>query len=432
MIKALRPFLLSLCLATASHLLAQDVSGDWQGSIGAGKDRLRLILHVAKNLDGAWKATVYTIDQSPDPISVTSFSEQNGQVIFAIDPLKLSYKGTVAPSGISIVGTLTQDGSGPFTFRRPTTSDKWPHDIHCNCSVSYVPVQEDVKLEVLDWGGTGQTLVLLAGLGETAHGFDHFAQGLAKHYHVYGITRRGFGESSSPPPTQANYAADRLGDDVLAVLAAKHLTRPVLVGHSLAGEELSSIGSRDPNTVAGLVYLDAAYEYAFYSPAKGDISLDAVTVRNELAAFVEHEGLDTKSLSSLLQQLPQLQKELEAQQARVAALAEPPADPHPEFGPGEAILLGQQEYTKVLCPVLAIYADPHDLGPTPEYTATQRAAMTSLMAEHTRKHKSEFTAGVPSAKVIVIPNASHDVYNSNEAEVIRDIEQFTATLPRLE
>ena len=32
---------------------------------------------------------------------------------------------------------------------------------------------------------------------------------------------------------------------------------PVLVGHSLAGEGLSSNGSRFPNKVSGLIYLDA-------------------------------------------------------------------------------------------------------------------------------------------------------------------------------
>jgi non-heme chloroperoxidase len=190
-----------------------------------------------------------------------------------------------------------------------------------------------------------------------------------------------------------------------------------------------AIGSRHPEKVAGLVYLDAAYEYAFYNPDKGDVSLDSIAVRKELGDFVEHEGLDAKTLSQLLEQLPRLQKELEAQQAKLANLPEPPSDPNPEFVPEEAILLGQQEYTKILCPVLAIYADPHDLGPMPEYNAAQRAAMTSLMAEHTATHKSEFEAGVPSAKVVAIPNASHDVYNSNEEEVVKDIQQFTASLP---
>jgi pimeloyl-ACP methyl ester carboxylesterase len=79
-------------------------------------------------------------------------------------------------------------------------------------------------------------------------------------FHVYGITRRGFGESGFAPPTAA---ADTFGDDVLAVLDALELESPVLVGNSIAGQELSSIGTRYPNRVTALVYLDAAYQYAF-------------------------------------------------------------------------------------------------------------------------------------------------------------------------
>ena len=56
----------------------------------------------------------------------------------------------------------------------------------------------DVQLEVLDWGGTGRPVVLLAGGGTTAHIFDTFAPRLTDCCHIYGITRRGFGESSHP------------------------------------------------------------------------------------------------------------------------------------------------------------------------------------------------------------------------------------------
>jgi pimeloyl-ACP methyl ester carboxylesterase len=120
-------------------------------------------------------------------------------------------------------------------------------------------VAEDVRLEVLDWGGSGRSLVLLSGLGGTAHIFDDFAPNLSRGFHVYGVTRRGFGASSRPA---SGYDADRLGDDVLVVLDSLELDRPVLVGASLGGEELSSIGSRHPERAAGLVYLDAAYPYA--------------------------------------------------------------------------------------------------------------------------------------------------------------------------
>jgi pimeloyl-ACP methyl ester carboxylesterase len=42
---------------------------------------------------------------------------------------------------------------------------------------------------------------------------------------------------------------------VLAVIAALKLDRPIVAGHSIAGEELSSIGSRHSEKIAGLIYL---------------------------------------------------------------------------------------------------------------------------------------------------------------------------------
>ena len=131
----------------------------------------------------------------------------------------------------------------------------------------FVEVQPDVKLEVLDWGGTGRNLILLAGLGNTAHVFDSFGPKLAARYHVIGITRRGIGQSSAP---QTGYDPKRLGDDVVAVLDALHLTDPVLVGHSIAGEELSAVSTYHPGRAAALVYLDAGAPFALYNPKHGD------------------------------------------------------------------------------------------------------------------------------------------------------------------
>ena len=59
-------------------------------------------------------------------------------------------------------------------------------------------VEPGVQLEVLDWGGTGETLVLLTGLGDNAHVYDQFAYQFTDRFHVIGITRRGFGRSSQP------------------------------------------------------------------------------------------------------------------------------------------------------------------------------------------------------------------------------------------
>ena len=427
---------IALLVLLASSLKAQDISGDWQGAGGTGKERQRIILHVEKADDGGWKATLFAIDIQPDGIPVTTITQQDSTVVFSIPELKISYKGIVSPDGTSIVGKMNWEGAAQVTFVHPTKEAAWPHDIHCSCKTSFVPVGGGVRLEVLDWGGAGRPLVLLAGLGDTAHGFDKFAQKLVAKYHVYGITRRGFGDSSSPPPTEANYSADRLGDDVLAVIDALHLQqRPVLAGHSIAGEELSSVGSRHPEKVAGLIYLEAAYQYAFYDRSHGDANfdaadLDAAEMRKKLGDFLVGQGSDKrKAVAELLQQLPELEKELRAQQKELAALPMNPQELGDEFGPAEAIMLGQERYTKIPCPILAIFADPHKLGPMPEYNGAGRAAMAKYMADHTTANSHAFEAGVPSAHVVRIPNADHYVFQSNEAQVLKETEAFIGKLP---
>src|SRR5690349_11415667 len=129
----------------------------------------------------------------------------------------------------------------------------------------FVHVEPNVIVETLDCGGSVRPVVLLAGAGNTAHVFDQLAPKLTASYHVFGITRRGFGNSTV---TTSGFLSDSLADDVLAVLDSLGITRPVLIGHSIAGQELSSIGSRHPEKVAGLVYLDAGFQFAFYDSAE--------------------------------------------------------------------------------------------------------------------------------------------------------------------
>jgi non-heme chloroperoxidase len=120
--------------------------------------------------------------------------------------------------------------------------------------VHMVNVDRGVQLEVLDWGGTGRPVVLLAGSGNSAHVFDEFALKLTPFAHVYGITRRGYGASSHPA---SGYDNQRLADDILAVIAKLNLPSPVLCGHSLAGSEITTIGNQHSDRIGGLIYLDA-------------------------------------------------------------------------------------------------------------------------------------------------------------------------------
>jgi pimeloyl-ACP methyl ester carboxylesterase len=84
--------------------------------------------------------------------------------------------------------------------------------------------------------------------------FDDFAPKLAGPYLVYVITRRRFGSASHP---DSGYAEQRLADDVLQVLNWLQLVKPVLIGYSMAGGELSTLGAQHSDR---FVYMDAARE----------------------------------------------------------------------------------------------------------------------------------------------------------------------------
>ena len=297
----------------------------------------------------------------------------------------------------------------------------------------FVTVDKDVRLEVLDWGGSGRPIILLAGGGNTAHEFDDFAPKLTAHHHVYGITRRGFGASGF---SATDHPADRLGDDVVAVIDALNLKRPILVGHSIAGVELSSIANSYPNRVGGLVYLDAAYSYAFDN-GKGASILEIQKLQGPQPP--PPSQTDLASFSALQKYYERVNGFL-FPEAELRAQRE--STPDGGVGkqrdlPGTALFMplmtGTKKYSTIPVPALVIFANPHSQGiwvdenTDPSVQAAAKTYSVELVALAERQEKS-VENGVPTADVITISGANHYVFLSNEAEVLKDIGAFLASL----
>ncbi|MBD8880250.1 alpha/beta hydrolase [Rhodanobacter sp. 7MK24] len=337
----------------------------------------------------------------------------------------------------------------------------------------FVSVTDGVRLEVLDWGGTGRPLVLLPGLGNTAHVFDSIAPALARHFHVYGITGRGFGASSIP---KSGYGADRLADDVMAVVKALDIRRPILAGHSIAGEELSAIGTRYQSQIAGLIYLDAAHGYAIYDPDRGAYLPDLGHLAAQISRM--HDGPSDKSqMTALLDEVSVLQRSLRAELAGIAAddastTGAAPSDPTPADlasfpafrcfvsaqlggvipedeirqtfaatatgGVGEqkapafvynAILEGEERFHAPDVPILAIVPVPRASDLPVGSDKAKRQAAEEL---HTRMQEQEIATlqrQQPSATVVRIPYGHHFIFLSNPTEVVSAMIKFGAQLP---
>jgi pimeloyl-ACP methyl ester carboxylesterase len=417
---------------------AQDVTGTWQGTLQAGQP-LRIVLKLAK-ADTDWIGTINSIDQNPAPLPLSGISLKDNVLKFTIAPIGGSYEGTIAADGKSIAGNWTQSQIIPLSFARATPQTLWtfdakpPQDTTAH-KTQFVTVDKGMKLEVVDWGGTGRPLVFLAGLGFTAHALDKLAPKFIGKYHVYGITRRGTGPSDKPDPAIADYSADRLADDVLEVMDKLKIDRPVIAGHSLAGEELSSIGSRHPEKVAGLIYLEAGYAYALYSPGStaplgANLVIEAAALREKLAGFksVADAAPDLRAMIADVQaDLPQFEKDLEAAKARMPANGKLPAIPDtPDGRIAAAIMNGEQKYTGIRVPALALYAvhataDNANQAAKDAITQQNAAAMAQADA---------FAAANPSAHVVRLQKAEHAIWLSNPQEVEREMNAFLSGLTK--
>ena len=427
---ASRSLVLALTIAT-SVLRAQDITGVWQGTL----DGSRIRMDVSREGDGRLTVARYNLDHGGWESPSVSYTASFERGVLDASFNRGDFTGRLAAKGSIITGTWIARGASsatpqPLEFARPSAATAWrdtaAHRVH------FVSVGPQVKLEVLDFGGTGRPVVLLAGLGDNAHTFDAFAPKLTDRYHVYAITRRGFAPSSVPT---SGYLADSLADDVLTVLDSLALTgarRPVLVGHSMAGEELSSIGSRHPDRVAGLAYVEAGYPYAFYDPGQENAPYLIPDVQRQLAVvFDRWASISYAERAAMIRSLtdstlPILQRDLRSWAANLESA------PNGNVRPvgirrdpvASALYAGVQRYTKINGPVLAIYAAPRPLPPNAPSDTVVRARMDSVALAGLLPQIIAFQRGVPQARVVRLAHATHYVFRSNEPDVLRELRTF--------
>jgi uncharacterized protein (TIGR03435 family) len=124
MMKRLLLSIVAVALLAGGALWAQDLTGNWQGTLKAGKD-LRMILVVSKE-DGRLQAKLYSIDETPQPFRVSSISQDGATVKFAIDLNGTTYEGKMNADNNAIAGTWTQAVTSlPLDFARATKETAW-------------------------------------------------------------------------------------------------------------------------------------------------------------------------------------------------------------------------------------------------------------------------------------------------------------------
>lgn len=299
----------------------------------------------------------------------------------------------------------------------PPWHDPTPHQ------VSFVTVADGVRLEVVDWGGTGPTLVFLSGLQDVAHGFDFFASRFTDRYHVIGITRRGYGASSQ---TATGYdIATRLADD-RAILDSLRLDRVALVGHSMAGDELTAFAAAYPERVTRLVYLDAVYDHSTLGPIFAASFPPPPLTAGDSASPL---GVQAYLIRTWGQHIPESQ--IRAIQ-RFDATGHLVADVTPSSIDSQMLAgAGHPEWEKVRTPALVISA-VIDSAPQvfPRYatfddsTKAKARRFTALLMRWGAEGRALIRTRLKGAEWLDLPGANHYVFDSHEAQVEAAMRRF--------
>ena len=122
--KKLMLWMVALAALAGGALRAQDLTGNWQGTLKAGKD-LRIIVVITKG-DGRFKGQMYSIDQTAQPFKVSSVSQDGSTVKFAVDLIGATYEGKMGADSNTIAGTWMQGNTPlPLDLTRATKETAW-------------------------------------------------------------------------------------------------------------------------------------------------------------------------------------------------------------------------------------------------------------------------------------------------------------------
>jgi len=295
---------------------------------------------------------------------------------------------------------------------------------HATYQTKFVSGSTNNKIEILDFGGTGKPILFLTGLGNSAHVFVDFAPKFCDKYHVYAMTRRGFGASEQ---TTNGYRVDTLSKDILAVTKALNFDKVILIGHSIAGDEISKFASSYPDKVAKIVYLDAAYDRSNFM----------TTLMPYLPAFPNPTTKDSSSFDNLKAFLVKtMGVTMPDEEIKSTTVFSKDGKYQKDVTPGEIqgkIISGieRPNYKSINCPALSIYAINSSVYTTmPFYdsldVANKKKADTcfTIFNNITKEQIALFKKEVKNGRVKEIKGSHHYVYISNPVETENQIREF--------
>ncbi len=256
-----------------------------------------------------------------------------------------------------------------------------------------------------------------------AHGFDDFAPRFTDHFHVLAITRRGYGASSQ---SSSGYDLATRVADLRAVLDSLHLTRVALVGHSIAGDELTAFAGAFPERVSHLVYLDAAYDHSGVGVLSSRVPSPSPMVAADSASPKAVQAYILRTYGTLIPE------------SQLRAIGRYDSSDHltgnvtPEWV--DSLMLqgcGHPDYKAVRTPALAIDAVVDSasqvfptLGQLDSKTRQAAIRFTGTLQRWGATEREKVRRELAGAQILEVHGANHYVFYSHPAQVTEAMRQF--------
>ena len=305
--------------------------------------------------------------------------------------------------------------------------DRSPHEsdfVHVN----------SIYLHYLDWGGNGDVLLFLAGMGCNAHIFDDFAPRFCDKFHVMALTRRGHGESNHP---ETGYDVDTLTEDLRQFLDVVGIEKVILAGHSMASVELSHFAALYPERVLKLIFLDAAFDRSSASyknmldknPLR---KIEPPGVNDDYHSIEEYFAAMNKGYPGLAAVWGNLMLEHglhEITQTSEGKVVDKMTDAITQALQNTLISYVPED-SKIKAPTLGIYAISNvgyyisDDWMTEEQQAQVREFFETVNEPWIKENIEQFQQNIPHAQIVVIPEGHHYCFIKKEELVYEKMREF--------
>jgi pimeloyl-ACP methyl ester carboxylesterase len=248
--------------------------------------------------------------------------------------------------------------------------------------------------------GDGPPLLILHGLFGSGRNWTSIAKKLADGRRVLTVDLRNHGDS----PWSGDMTYTAMAVDVLRLIEAEKLEKPVVLGHSMGGKAAMVVAMSEPDAIGSLVVADiapVAYAHSHDSYVDAMLAIDLTAIRRRgdadaaLADAVPDAGIRGFLLHNLVldESGARWRLNLEAITENMTALTDFPIPPANDVFPGPALFV---------------------VGAKSDYVQPD--------------HHAAIRRYFPKSSILMIADAGHWLHAEKPAEFIATVAEFLAGL----